>query len=227
MKEEYSRKFAELQSETLIETGSYNLVASKWTSVGAYIPVIREKFSVANSFTSNFEREHLYPLEVSLTHTRFLESSRYGRFFLKLNAKVFGNNSYHTNALEKINIADYKDHGGTDTSHLSQQNSKEVFIGRYSNFFTPQLNAALVYIPFDWHFGLSCFIEQNFGKYTALNFKVGLPVVLIDKKGNPDITFEFQIRFFDINNKLEPAIKLSDKTSVGFSIGVPFSKIVY
>ncbi len=60
-----------------------------------------------------------------------------------------------------------------------------------------------------------------------MNGKIGLPVVLIDKKGNPAVTFEFQVRFFDINSKVQPEIKLSDKTSVGFSIGVPFSKIVY
>lgn len=63
--------------------------------------------------------------------------------------------------------------------------------------------------------------------YKALNGKIGLPIVLIDKKGDPDITFEFQVRFFDISYKVQPAIKLSDKTSVDFIIGVPFSKIVY
>ncbi len=227
LQEEYSRKFAELQSETLIETNNYNLVTTNWTSISAYIPLLSERLYVANSYLSDFKKEHLYPFAISLRHTRFLESRRYGRLFMKLNAEVFANNSYHSKALEKINIADFKARGGTDTVHLSQQNSEEVYVGRYSNFFTPQLNAAFVYIPPNSHFGLSSLIEQNFGRYKALNGKIGLPIVLIDKKGDPDITFEFQVRFFDINNKVQPAIKLSDKTSVGFSIGVPFSKIVY
>lgn len=81
LKEEYSRKFAELQSEALIETNNYNLVTTYWTSIGAYIPLVREKFYVANSFAGNFKNEHLYPLEVLLTHTRFFESRKYGRFF--------------------------------------------------------------------------------------------------------------------------------------------------
>ena len=227
LQEEYSRKFAELQSETLIETNNYNLVTTHWTSISAYIPLLCEKFYVANSYLGDFKKEHLYPFAISLSHTRFLESRKYGRFFLKLNAQLFANNSYHSKALERINIADYKARGGTDTLHLSQQNSNEVYVGRYNNFFTRQLNAAFVYIPPNSHFGLSSSIEQNFGRYKALNGKIGLPIVLIDKKGDPDITFEFQVRFFDINKKVQPAIKLSDKTSIGFSIGVPFSKIVY
>ncbi len=227
LKEEYNRKFAELQSEALIETNNYNLVTTHWTSFGAYIPLIREKLYVANSFASNFKKEHLYPLEVLLTHTRFFESRKCGRFFLKLNAAVFANNSYHSKALEKINITDYKAHGGTDTLHLSKQNSQELIIGLYSNFLTPQLSATFVYIPPNSHVGISCLIEKNFARYKAMNGKIGLPVVLIDKKGNPAVTFEFQVRFFDINSKVQPEIKLSDKTSVGFSIGVPFSKIVY
>ena len=71
------------------------------------------------------------------------------------------------------------------------------------------------------------FAISNCRRYKALNGKIGSPIVLIDKKGDPDITLEFQVRFLDINNNAQPAKKLSDKTSVGLSIGVTFSKIVY
>lgn len=227
LKETANRKFAELQSETLIATNNYTLVATHWTSIGGYVPLLREGFYVAPSFTGNFQKEHLYPFELFITHTRFWESSKSGRFFLKLNTKIFGNNSYHSEALKKVSIVDYKAGGGNDTNYLSSRNLNEVLIGRYNTFFTPMISGSLVFIPKGSHVGISFLVEQHFGKYRALNGTIGLPVVLIDKRGDPALTFEFQVNFFDISNTVQPAIKLQDKTSIGFSIGVPFSKIVY
>lgn len=226
LKDEYNLKFAYQQSEALINTVNYRLITSSWTSISAYIPLLAEKFYVANSFASNFKNEYLYPFEILLTHTRFWESATLGRIFFKLNAGISAGNSYYNKSLQKISISDYNSGGGTD-SHASQQNSNELLIGNYHTFLTPKLCASLVYIPPEWHLGISGSIEQNFGNYKALNGKIGLPVVIIDKSGDPDITFEIQVNFFDMNNKVEPAIKQSDKTSIGFTIGVPFGKIVY
>jgi len=70
-------------------------------------------------------------------------------------------------------------------------------------------------------------LEQNFGRYNALNGKLGIPLVLINKKAEPSINFEFQIRFFDISNKINSANGPANKTSIGVSVGIPFSKIAY
>jgi len=89
LQEEYEYTFASLQSETLAKTFNYNLVAVNWTSISFYIPLISEKFEVAQSLTTRFENKHAYPLHFAISHTRLWESSKSGRFFLTLAGEVF------------------------------------------------------------------------------------------------------------------------------------------
>jgi len=51
--------------------------------------------------------------------------------------------------------------------------------------------------------------------------------VLIDKKAEPSVNLEFQLRFFDFSNTIQAVNGLPGKTSVGLTVGIPFSKIAY
>jgi hypothetical protein len=216
-----------LQSETLAGTFNYRVVAAHWTSISLYLPLIREKFEVAPSFAGSFAGRHAYPLRFNVSHTRLWENSRYGRFFLVLSGEIFWNNSKESHALSKTSFADYKEMGGSDTLHAGQMASDEVYIGDYENFFTPLLKGQFIYIPRNSHVGVSFLLEQNFGLYNALNARLGVPIVLINKKAEPAINFEVQVRYFDIGNKISPGKGLTDKTSIGVSVGVPFSRIAF
>lgn len=227
LKEEYHTQFAELQSETLIETNNYKLITTNWTSINVYVPLFRQQFIVAKSFVTNFEEKHAYPFEIALSHTRFLEGTKLGRFFLNLSGSIYWNNAAQSRSLSKINLTDYKSLGGKDTLHIAELKHQDAYIGAYKGFITPVLRGQVVYIPPDWHFGLTCQLEQNFGSYHVTNGKLGIPVVLIDKKGAPAINFEFQVRFFDLGNTINPDKTLGNKTLVGVSMGMPFSKIAY
>jgi hypothetical protein len=44
---------------------------------------------------------------------------------------------------------------------------------------------------------------------------------------NPAITFESQVLFFDMTNTILPSKKFGDKVSIGVTVGVPFSKVIY
>ena len=63
--------------------------------------------------------------------------------------------------------------------------------------------------------------------HRLLNWMIGVPVVLIDKEGAPATNFEFQIRYFDVFNTESGGRNFTDKVSVGLTVGVPFSKIIY
>jgi hypothetical protein len=101
------------------------------------------------------------------------------------------------------------------------------YTGDYRNFLTPSFSGKLAYLPLDSHVGLSLRLEKNFGTYHALNGIVGIPIVLIDKKGVPAMNFEWQVRLANLNNTPQAYSLRGNRTSVGLTLGIPFSKIVY
>jgi len=227
LKKEYTRKFAEVQASALIETNHYKLISSNWTSISTYIPLFRQSFTVAESFTDNFESEHAYPWELTISHTRFRESKKCGKIFLTLYSRVYLNNSKQSNELFKTTSTEYKNLGGTDTLSMETSNTDELYIGSYQTFFTPAAGLKFVYFPGNSHIGASLMLEQNFGSYKVLNAKIGMPVVLIDKKDIPVANFEFRVQYFDISNKAFPEKKWNKKISAELTVGIPFSKIIY
>ena len=226
LKESFSRQFAELQAEALINSNKYQLIKTNWTSFSVYIPLVRESFLVAQSLSAKLEQKHCYPMNVSLSHTQFWESTNWGRMFLTVAGSITLNNSSGAQQLTPVTLFDYRRMGGTDTIEFAKH-SGEAFIGAYKNFLTPTLSGKVVYIPRDWHFGMTFIIEQNFGTYKALNGVFGIPIVLINKNAEPSANFEFQFRYFDISNVIRSGRNFTDKLLIGITVGVPFSKMVY
>jgi hypothetical protein len=220
LRAEYLQKFAEAQSDLLIKSGNYNSVSDSWTSVSAYLPVIRQQYKVSTGAQTN--KYYSYPFEVSLTHTRFWESFKTGRIFFTLNAKAKLNNTIQNGLLYPANMI-----GELDGGNNTVINNGNVWVGDFKNFITPVAACKLVYIPPNSHVGASFRIEQNTGRYHALNAMVGIPIVLIDKNGVPAITFECQLLYADWNNSIKANRLPGNKTAVGVTVGIPFSKIVY
>jgi hypothetical protein len=221
---DYLQQFSEQQSELMVNTGNYNLVTDSWTSFGIYIPVIPQKFMVSTDVNTPVNKRYNYPLELFISHTRFWESPKYGRFFLTFAGKGFVNNSVKSGSLFNANVTGQEGGDGTNTITI---NKGDRYIGQYKNFITPVAVGKLVYIPSTSHVGVSFRVEKNWGTYKALNSIIGIPIVLIDKKGVPAINFEAQLLLQDMNNSLKDTRLPYNKTAVGLTVGIPFSKIVY
>ncbi|WP_343112318.1 hypothetical protein [Mucilaginibacter sp.] len=220
---EYLQKFSEVQSDLLVQSNNFNLITDNWTTFGVYLPVIPQKFQVSTDLASNVSSRHNYPFEVFITHTRFFESPKIGRIFFTINAKGFLNNTVQSGTLYQADVNEGSIINGAETVTI---NKGDRFIGNYRNFFTPAVSGKLVYIPGNSHVGLSFRVEKNFGTYHALNSILGIPIVLIDKKGAPAINFECQLLFADMSNTIKTNLP-GNKTSIGLTVGIPFSKIVY
>ena len=205
--EYWSWESARRQSDLLINTANYDLVSTSWTSIYGYVPILPQNYRVADSPAGPFKTASGYPAAVTISHTRFLESRTAGRFFLTLAAGVSLNNSVHSLSLEKTGPSDY--------------------VGTFKNFFTPVVKVQGVWFPPDSHVGFNLGAEQHFGDYPALNGVIGIPIVLIDKAGHPAANFQFQCRFFDLTGKILPNESVFDKASVGLTVAVPFSRIIY
>ncbi|HTI94098.1 MAG TPA: hypothetical protein VL727_26065 [Puia sp.] len=212
LRDEYDYAFALQQSEMLIKTSNYKDITLSWTSVSIYIPLITENIpvippSLPDSGTST--TRHAWPLRVNITHTKLWESTRSGRFFLIIAGDLRWNNARDGYQLETVT------------------SPKWAYVGAYSSFLTPTVKGQFFYLPPTSHFGISAHLEQNFGPYHALNGIVGVPIVLINKKSEPVCNFEFQVRFSDLSHTVQTGRGLPGRTSIGLTIGVPFSKIAF
>lgn len=220
LRAEYLQKFSQAQSDLLVNSNNFNLVTDHWTTVGVYIPIIAQKFMVSGDINTAAQKRYNYPFELSVSHTRFWESNKFGRLFFTLNAKAFVNNSVQGGALYQAEAAGQTGIGGTI-------NRGNFFVGEYQNFITPVAAAKLAWLPLTSHFGLSMRIEKNFGTYHALNSIIGVPITLIDKNDVPTITFEAQVIFSDMTNSIKNTQLPYNRTAIGLTVGIPFSKIVY
>ena len=227
LSEEFSRKFASFQYRELVEAARYKRITTHWTNLNVYLPIVAQRFAVAKSYALFSETKKNYPFELSINHTRFWETKKSGRFFLTVEVGMSLNNSIQNHSLESIDYDQYKTLGGIDTTSLHQRTINTIFIGDYKTFLTPVVKASFIYYPPDSHIGVSTTLEQNMGVYKALNWTIGIPIVLINKADSPASNFEFQLRYFDITHAVFAHRNFSDAISINLTIGIPFSKIIY
>ncbi|CAN5455361.1 hypothetical protein BH11BAC3_BH11BAC3_07350 [soil metagenome] len=227
LRDEYSRRFAQQQYLELANTFRFKKIATHWTTFSAYMPIILKRFVTAESLATSTKNKKAYAFEIALSHTRFWETKKSGRLFIKLEAGVRLNDDAETYSLQKMNFDQYKNSGGADSTSLSNRKINTIYVGDYHTFLTPVAKLGLVYFPPDSHIGISGSIEQNIGRYHPLNLTLGIPVVLINTIGAPAANFEFQIKYFDLTHVVYTGRKNSDNISVNLTIGVPFSKIIY
>jgi hypothetical protein len=227
LNESSDEKFATLQAETLTKTNSFKLITTHWTAIQCYVPVVFSKYSVAPSLSEAFQSEKSYPFELTINHTRLWESSTKGRFFATFGGGILLNNSKYSYSLDKVNYAEYKIMGGSYTQHDEELKNDKAFLGDYDNFITPSLQCRMVYFPVEYHLGISILVQQNFGSYNFLNTRIGIPVVLINSKKTPAVTFEFYVSLTDLTSKADPAKEPVNKAMAGLSVGIPLSRLMY
>lgn len=227
LKEEYSRKFAELQYRALFDSLRFNRLKSNWTNFNLYIPVILQRFTVAENLNSAFSIKKTFPAELSINHTRFIETQRASKLYLNFRAGILMNNTINSKMLNWTSEETYRVLGGKYVSYLTDKQLDKANIGKFENFITPNIKAQIVYFPPENHFGISCTIEQNFGKYKALNGIIGIPIVLIDKQSAPQTNLEIQIRYFNLTNTLNSGRGIRDNVSLSITWGQPIGRNVY
>lgn len=227
LRDEYSRRFAQKQYLELANTFRFKKIATHWTTFSAYMPIILKRFVTAESLATSTKNKKAYAFEIALSHTKFWETKKSGRLFIKLEAGLGLNNDAENYTLDKMNFDQYKNSGGADSTSLNNRKINTIYIGDYHTFLTPVAKLGLVYFPPNSHIGISGSIEQNIGRYRPLNITLGIPVVLINTIGAPAANFEFQLIYFDVTHTLYTYRKASDNISVNLKIGIPFSKIIY
>ena len=198
--------YAHKQAEHLAKSFNYGVFAFQWTSVSLYIPLITENFQTLPTASADPMSRHAWPLHLNISHTRLWEGSKFGRLFATLAGDVTLNNARDGYGLDKTG---------------------NLYIGDYKNFITPSIKGQLIYLPTDSHIGISFLLEQAIGDYHAMNGILGIPIVLINKRAEAAMNFEFQVRFYDMGHSIDPGKGLNGRTAIGMTAGVPFSKIAF
>ena len=198
--------YAHKQAEHLAKTFNYGVFAFHWTSVSMYIPLVAENFQVIPTPSADPMSRHAWPLHVNVTHTRLWKGSKFGRIFATLAGDVTLNNACNGYGLNK---------------------EGNLYTGNYRTFVTPSVRGHLIYFPKDSHIGMSFLLEQAIGDYHAMNSVLGIPIVLINKRAEAAMNFEFQARFYDMGHSIDAGKGLNGRTAIGVTAGVPFSKISF
>ncbi|MDN3655421.1 hypothetical protein QWZ08_07285 [Ferruginibacter paludis] len=225
LKEKYQALFATQQAELLTKTAYFKTINFGYTSFTATIPIIAPTYTVAPAIPAAFTQKHSYPIQLMLAHTRLWEGSHWGRLFVTLGGSLLLNNSKLSYGVAKINPAAYTNMGGTDTLTLAKK--EKVYMGRYQTFITPAILGRIVYYPTNSHVGFSVMAEQHIGKDNLLNARVGVPIVLINSKKTPAVTFECYVAFFDMGHVVTNLQGRGKRTTVGIAAGIPFSRLMY
>jgi hypothetical protein len=225
--DEYNYEFAYLQYQALKESTGYKRISMHWTNGYIYLPVILERYHVADSLHAPSHTSSAYPFELSVTHTRFTEGPGFGKLFYSLNFSAVLSNAVSNKSLHELDFEKYRSAGGVDTTHLRQEGINTIYIGHYKVYLTPSLTFDAVYFPGQSHIGISASIQQNFGTYHPMNLSLGVPIVLIDKQGAPAANFQFIVEYLDVFHSQNANATFHDNLYVNLTMGIPFSKIIY
>lgn len=223
----YIEEFAENEAKSIEENNGYNQLWKHWLSLDFYFPITSQEYDVANDFNSLASTRKLYNFEGSILYTNLLER-RKNRFLSTFNLGFKNQNSVNTETLEKFTIADYKNMGGIDTVTLATLKSKDVYVGKYENYFTPFVKLQLTdFFIADKSIGINLTAEKYLGSFNPLNFKLGIPFALKGKDDDTKASFEVQFKWNDWGNNILPQTRRSDKFSMGISVGIPLASTIY
>jgi hypothetical protein len=205
----YREKWFVSQADTFRFKKPFRSFRFNWTDVHLYLPVVNQQFYLDNTAAGTMEKKNPWLWEIAATHNRMIESTKLGRVLLQVCATAGQNNAARTGMIVQTGKSgEYPVYGSSG----------------YQQFLAASLGARIVYIPPDWHFGLSGSFRQNIGQYHALDLVAGFPIVLIDSNGSPKINFEFQWRFLNIN---KTALSTGSGSVVNVTAGIPFGSVVH
>lgn len=220
----YIKQFIEEEASVLEEKKWYGLAFKHWLSVEAYIPVTNSKEKVATSLNNPLLKEVLYrPWQFDAVYTIFIDlANKRARSFpfrgvtlISFKGSLINNNSIINEDLETYNYDKYLAHSTVvDTNFLTKLKTDKYYVGDYKKFVTPALSTRIVrmFYPF---IGLSAVYELRFNDKTSKNWRLGIPISLIDKEGERNINFEIVWKEINKNH------------SIGLNIGLPIGKNIF
>lgn len=216
---ELAQKFIDEEVSNLDNEKLYNLAHTWWVSLESYVPVSDWQYNVSSNLQSTALMKVDYrPWTVEVSHSHLWErKNRWfpGTVLLTVTAGISYNNTVLNQSLKKYSYEKWLSQATNgDTSQQAKLDAKDVYVGNFEKFVTPQIGGRFVYL-YNGKFGLSAGVEKNFGRFDFVDWRLGIPVSLKDKEGKPKINFELLWR------------QIANDHSVGLSVGLPIGGSIF
>lgn len=204
-------KIADAEVKLIKENKIYNWLWDHYIVFEGYMPITKKSYAILpDTNTSTTKTEEVLPFKLLAGYTNFWKQSNGNVFYLSGILSAFNNNNAAIEDLENFNLQK----PNVNNSNLIEETTS-VFVGEFEEFITSNFKVeAVSYFVKEGMFGLSAAVEQNFGDYDALNWKLGLPVSLKDKEGKPTVNFELQWK------------EVNGDHLVGIGVGFAFGKFI-
>ena len=231
--EDYETELAKAEVDALYEKDGYSWSQTSWFSIWGFYPLTERATYIAENNTQKFTEQKFKPWELN-AQFNYLYDGKLGTVLFAPAFKIFQNNS----ALAEImTLVDYNKYllflPTGDTSNQALLETNKAYIGQFKEFTTSNLNIQVVFALPDRKKeggekfltpGLSIRYEKNFGDFSAVNWRFGIPLRFKGKEKDKAVNIEPQLRLNDANNYLDKA-DFKRKPTFGVNVGVPFTSL--
>lgn len=219
---ELNEELGKAEAEYVDKEGAYVWLQNYWLSVWAFAPLTKTEQFVTPDISQPFTKVKFNLWEFNVQGTYLLDYRKAGSVYASAWLKMFQNNSANASLMTNVDYHQYSQLPGTNPLNFALLETNKGYIGSYDEFNTTNLNLQVVYFaPFHNTLikpGISVRYEKNWGQYSPVNWRFGLPLT-INGKDKP-VNIELQYRVNDVNNYMKAIDHTSSKT-LGLSLGFP------
>ncbi|MBD0833363.1 hypothetical protein [Aestuariibaculum sediminum] len=168
----------------------YTFMFNWWATIEGYLPVGDKKYDITPILSNNeATKVQYYAFNTNASYNFYVQKPSGVSLFGKLIGGVKGNSNIEVNgdkakSFQSIYVED-------GISNLTEPVSA-IEVDEYKRFVTTSLKAEVALFFVDNKVGFSPAIEKNFGTYDAVNWKLGVPLSLKNKKGESKVNIELQ-----------------------------------
>ncbi len=220
---ELFEKIGIAEADYMAQERAYSRFRTSWLSIWGFAPLSRSEYYISPGRPQAFAKQRYKLWEANIQYTHLHDWEKAGTFYWSGWIKTAQNNSANAELMTGVDFNQYNSFPVQgDTLNYAQIATNKAFTGAYDEFMTTSLYLQSVYFPpVQWTIkpGLSIRYEKNWGDWSPVNWRLGIPVT-IQGKDKP-INIELQYRLSDVGNyrnKEDHKIKRTLGVSLGFPI---------
>ena len=205
-----------------------------WFDANVYLPFFLTEYKTLQNdiVSSNIESHTHYLFSLGASINGAVEGPKYSIIF-NAGGKFGYHNTITLDQIKKMDIENYIGAGGADSSRMTTIDNEKVYHGAFNALWVPSTYLRFVIMrniklkkKTYGKIGGSLYVEKFINHdYSPLNIQVGIPILLIDKKGKNKVKFEIQAKINDFNADKIKEDAIRDNIILGIAIGVPFGNI--
>lgn len=209
--EEFYEMIAVEEINFLKEFKAYKSFKDSWWSIEAFLPVTEKEYTLITDEVNGFTLDKSFrPWTLSGDFNYLYKRSGGLAILFNLRGEIFNNNNIDTKRLTPFTLLN-----NLESNEDLQISTQSVYSGIFRDFVTSNVEAGFTsFFLLDGFTGISASVEQNFGDFDAVGWKLGIPFSLKDKKGKPSVSFELQWR------------EQNKEHLVGIAVGYSFGKFL-